>query len=714
MRLHLASRRIGTPTLIVLALICLYAGGFGLLAARAYDAHETGGAFDLGNYVQALWNAGRGQGLSLTTVPEFGPTRFAMHVEPTLFLMAPITGALDADPRFLLWLQAAVIALGGLPLYGLARRRLAGDWAALGIVVAYFLLPALESVTLFDFHAVALAPTLLLAAQYFLDRALLTTCDRRGIWLGARDDFAPVPVPPSPLRLADKPASACAKRVGAWGDGVRLQLLLSALCFLLAMGTKEDIPPHLVLFGIYLLVARRGRSWQAGLALSLLSEAWFYVAVSIVIPGSRPEGDHSAYLGFFSDLGDSPLDILMSPVQKPGRVLALLAAPDTLCGIAMLTLPLALTPFFGLPLLIVAAPAFGIALFSSNTMMHRLETYHYAAPAIPFVMLAAVDGAARLAGWLGRVGPRTLRRWPTCVVVVVVVVLASLAYHHYRGYSPLARAYHWPVVTVHDKLGTALAESIPPEAPVVAQAELVPLLARRPYVRVWTGPFDDRAEYYLLDVSHPAFTNRNGAQARLVADIAYEPSVGLIASQDGYLLLKKGAPRVPITPEFFSFILGAPPATARPVNAAFGETLQLVGFETARPATDREAEPLVTLYWHVPQDIKEDLYIAVVLLDEHGAPVGVTLFQQPATVWWPTSRWRAGETGRLLANTFPWWTGDRSSFGYGVTVVSGDDPWDVAARLPVVRSDGGAPPVDQGTVLPLVTFRRIAGIPYAD
>ena len=75
------------PTAVLLLLVCLYATIFGVLAARAYPAHETG-AFDLGVYDQALWNAAQGRGLSLTLVPHLGPTRFAIHVEPILFGVA--------------------------------------------------------------------------------------------------------------------------------------------------------------------------------------------------------------------------------------------------------------------------------------------------------------------------------------------------------------------------------------------------------------------------------------------------------------------------------------------------------------------------------------------------------------------------------------------------------------------------------------------------
>jgi uncharacterized membrane protein len=691
------SPRSHLATIALILLVALYGGGFGVLSARAYDAHETGGAFDLGNYAQALWNAARAHGLSLTTTPEFGPTRWAMHVEPTLFVIAPLYRLAGDDPRALLWLQAIAIALGGLPLYGLARRRLGSEWGALGLVLAYFLLPALESVTLFDFHAVGLAPTFVLAALYCLDRALVTPDDRRGLWPSS---------PPDATAAAHQPV------------GSRSDWLLGSMFLLLALGTKEDMPLAVGLLGIYLALFRR--RLRVGLGLTLLSALWFWLAVFIVTPSARPDGGHSAYLEFFAPLGRTPLEILLSPLHSPARVLAFIATPATLHGLVMLLLPLALTPMIGLSLLWIAAPVLAIPLFSANPMMHKLETYHYAAPALPFVAVAAADGVGHLAAWLRRVTLRASVHM-RAAIVVTVVVLTALGYHYFRGYTPLARPFHWPQISEHDRLGHALAATIPADAPVVAQAELVPLLANRPYVRVWTGPFDPLADYYLLDVSHPAFTNRNGAQQRLVADIAYEPSVGVIASQDGYLVLQRGAPRVPITPEFFTFIRqpsSAPPLTGEagrgPLDATFGETLRLIAWAADRLPTDREAEPLLTTTWQVLRAPGEDYLIAVFLLDDANRPVGVTLHQQPATVWWPTGRWQAGETMRILANTFPWWTGDRTRFGYGLAVVRGDDPWRVSARLPVVRADGGPPPLDDGTLLPVVTFTRVAGIPYAD
>jgi uncharacterized membrane protein len=686
------------PTLGLFVLVCVYVLVFGVLAARAYPAHETG-AFDLGVYDQALWNAAQGRGLSLTLAPQVGPTRFSVHVEPILFLIVPIYRYVTDDPRVLLWLQSVVIALGGLPLYGLARRRLADDWAALAMVATYFLLPALESVNLFDFHAVGLVPTLLLAAFYFLDRALITADDPRGLWTGK-----------AKYQITNHKSQIT--NVG-----------LSGLFFLLALGTKEDISLHVFMIGLYLLVLRR--RWRPGLTLIVVGLVWFYVAFYVIIPASRPTATGSVYVSFYDALGDTPLDVALSPIRTPGKVVALLAAPENIQALKMLTLPLALMPLVGLPIFILAAPTLAITFLSNNPLMHQLETYHYAAPAVPFVILAAVDGVARLSNL--KSANLKSANLKTPLVLSLLVLITSLAYHHYRGYSPLARPFHWPVVTAHERLGDEIAASIPPLVPVVAQAELVPLVSHRPWIQIWQGPFDERADYYLLDLLHPAFVNRDGAQEGLLADVAQDPTVGPIHTQDGYLLVQRGAPRRPTTPEFFTFVYADPPPSATRVAATFDDTLQLLAFETRRNYADREAEPLITLYWRVLSPPEEDYFVAVFLLDEAGQPVGVTRYQQPLTVWWPTSRWEPGRTVRMLANTFPWWTGDRRRFGYGVAVVRGGEPtsasspaqpgqaaepWDVASRLPVVRDDGGPAPLDGGTLLPLVEFKRVAGIPY--
>ena len=182
------------PAITVVGLMVLYIATFGLLAARRHLAYETS-AFDLGNYDQALWNAAHGRGLALTTLPSLTLNRLGLHVEPILFLFVPLYW-LWPNPLGLLWLQTLALGLAAWPLFLLARGRLGSEWPAVAIVLAYLLLPATQSVNLFDFHAVALSPLFMLTAIYFLDRALAGSGNRAGFWLGPpgpsqKDSFSP-------------------------------------------------------------------------------------------------------------------------------------------------------------------------------------------------------------------------------------------------------------------------------------------------------------------------------------------------------------------------------------------------------------------------------------------------------------------------------------------------------------------------------------------
>src|SRR5215217_2133813 len=107
----------------------------GSLAVARHDGLRTN-AFDLGYVTQTLWNTAHGQPYRLTVLegapfaPEgLDPSRIrrphsylAFHVEPALLPLALVYGRWP-DPRWLLWLQAAVVALGALPIAWLARRR---------------------------------------------------------------------------------------------------------------------------------------------------------------------------------------------------------------------------------------------------------------------------------------------------------------------------------------------------------------------------------------------------------------------------------------------------------------------------------------------------------------------------------------------------------------------------------------------------------------
>jgi len=719
---------------------------FGLYANQRHLAFETG-AFDVGVYTQPLWNFIHGHDFAVSIIEDNGPIRWATHVEPILFLIAPLYW-LWPDPRTLLWLQVAGLTLAALPLYALAVRRLQNEWTALVIVLAYFLMPATEAVTLFDFHAVTFAPLFLLSAIYFLDRALANQGVSFWLWPEASQQMANTLMgtgermsESANTRLDNTPPLPRTdnQQIASASPSIHHSLfiihyspffyLFSALFLVLAMSTKEEISLNIFMIGLYLLLLRR--RWWEGSSLIVVGLVWFYVAFQVIIPAFRTGGGHSIYAAWFETLGRTPLEIALSPITAPDKVLALIFQPGSLPALGMLTIPLALLPWIGLPLFALAAPSLAISLLSQNPTLRQLETWHYAAPMLPFVMLGAIDGLARASYYFShfRAKPplgtphasRITNHAPRYIALslTLILLITSLVYHNLRGYSPLAQLQEWPVVTAHHQLGRELAATIPAEASVLAQAQLVPYVAHRYRLGIWSGPLLTDYDYIWLDLSHPKFPNRFNAHGDLLTGLTIEPDFGFVATQDGYLLLKKGAERVPISDDLFTFTqFDQLPSDTQPFAAVFSDTLKLVGVkpEVRRLATS-ETEPQVVLFFNVLQKPAKDYHLFVYLIDQTGSITGATDDPQPAIFWWPTSRWQTGDQRQIRVNTMPWWTGDKTTFAYALGLSRSEDPWNVSARLPVTLigkagNPSGVQLLDNGTLLTLVAFRRFAGLPY--
>src|SRR5213079_2491220 len=117
----------------------------------------------------------------------------------------------------LLTVQALAVALGAVPVFWLGRKHLRSEHAALGFALAYLLYPAVQWLTLNEFHPVALACPLLLFAFWYLDE----------------------------------------DRLGAF-----------ALFALLAALTEEEIPVVIAGMGVWYAISRR--QWRIGGAIAAL------------------------------------------------------------------------------------------------------------------------------------------------------------------------------------------------------------------------------------------------------------------------------------------------------------------------------------------------------------------------------------------------------------------------------------------------------------
>jgi uncharacterized membrane protein len=135
---------------------------------------------DLGIFTQVI--ASTGEGFSST--PEGGVNHLLVHWSPIIALAWPIVRVFG--PESLEWLQALLVSLTLIPLWGLARARFSPG-IALAVTGVCALYPLLWANGVGDFHEMAFVPLLSATLVYALDRrrwrlgalaALLLACTK--------------------------------------------------------------------------------------------------------------------------------------------------------------------------------------------------------------------------------------------------------------------------------------------------------------------------------------------------------------------------------------------------------------------------------------------------------------------------------------------------------------------------------------------------------
>ncbi len=633
------------PTfLIVLLLTAAYMIFFSALTITRHEALQTN-AYDLGNVDQAVWNTARGKPLAFTNwegrAKTFkAGTRLAMHVEPIYFLIAPLYWVWS-DPRALLILQTVVVALGALPAYWLARDRLGDGLPAIVFPLAYLLFPALEAANRFDFHAVTLAASLFLFAAY----GLLT--------------------------------------------GRTRMFLLFAL---LAAATKEEMPLLMAMMGLYAAVIQRRP--RLGIPVAVIGVLWFLIAAFVIVPAFNTSG-RSPYLEYYDSAG------LVGEGGAPVTLaLSRLFTRDNLSYVARLLMPVGWLSLLSPATLAMLAPSLLVNLISDNHQMHFLERYHYAAPLVPFVVISGIMGAAWISRRLSRGQPERMRRIAT--ILSVWVLICTLAYHYYRGFTPLAEGFTWPQVTEHARRLQTIARLIPANASLSAQYNLNPHFSQRDRINLF--PYSMNTEYLLLDAA--TFTaNKDNFLTWMRDQVVGGREFGIVAAEDGYILMRRGAPRRPLPDAFYSFLRVTDPAPEYPLTVDFGDALRLHGYDIQGRRMD---ERLYTLYFEALRPLDTDYQIALFELSPQGDVVGATTEPPAALVWYPTSRWQPGEIIRIVFDPVTWWTRDKPEFGVAVGVYEGDQVWDLGRRLPprVVNSRWQVRLPGERTLLQLATLRN--------
>lgn len=625
--------------------VLLYVAVFFWLAWLRHVSFNSS-SFDLGIYDQVVWNTLHGRLYYYTTtgVPLL---HLSNHADPTLLLVAPFY-LIHSGPETLLFLQTAAIGLGGMPVYWLARRKLKSEFAAHSLLLAYLLFPALQVVNLWDFHPPALATGFLLYAFYFMER----------------------------------------KKTAPF-------LIFATL----AMGCKEQISLLVVFMGLYLIL--RHRNWRLGLFTAVYGAAWFFTVMYVVIPAFSVEGEH-IFLGYYADLGDSPLEIITGAITRPDRVLQNLWQPQKFIYLRDILAPFGFLSLFGLPVLLIGLPTLAVNLLSNNWAMHDATGGQYIATEAPWLAMSAVFGLATLRQGLARFWPHA-EPWLTRGLALALLIVV-LTWQVFRGFSPLALDWQRWEVTDHDRLAQRFIEQIPPDAPLTAQGKLYPHLSNR--ITAYQTPDINDAEYVFLDVTTGTWPIHPNDLRTLFGDLLASGDFGILDAADGYILLKRGESAIALPDAFYDFARVPTAEPQFPLTIDFGGELRLLGYDVLDTLDDRRRpQTAVRLYWQALKPIERPLRLYPFFVDGEARVFEDTSLRPLLTqTWFPPQQWQPGEI--VIAETMPWDLGDRWSLGVGV--LAGSDWRDWSQRLPatVIESQPGLRRFEASTWVRAGTFER--------
>ena len=633
---------------LVILMVLLFSGFFIAFMLSRQDAYLSN-AEDLGIMDQAIWSVTHGQLLhqticnvvSDTNCYSFaGISRFAIHFEPVLFPVS-LFYFIWPGPKMLLVMQTLIVASGAFPAFWLARLRLRNELAAVGIALLYLLYPAQQQATIFEFHAVTFTAAFLLFTLYFM-------YTRRTVWLFV---FA-----------------------------------------ILSMACKEEIPLVIAFFGLWSILFQQ--RWRSGLGLVLLATGWAGLTV-LVFHLYSPSG-HSLLASRYAYLGSSLVEIVRNILLHPVSMFNQhVLDPSHFKYLRLLLAPAGYLPLLAPWVLVLAVPSLAINLFSSDPNQY-IGVFQYSAEIVPVLIFATIEAIVVIIlavqwfvqrlhegseqeqvqpGEKPAVVPPRLVRWIQSISLIVLIgfVLFNVVRQDtVYGALPFSRGFGWPHTTAHDALAQRFIDMIPASATVSAQSSLVPHISERPTIYLF--PYgDDRADYIFLDVTSYTYPYEPLKYSSEVKRVLLSGNYGIVAAQDGYLLLKRGRPSPGISPfspvqngddvipdlpdDFCSFVRVTGEEVPHPLQVDFSPNggpsagISLVGYSVAPPNSFPAATRFmqVTAFWKVNTSGPPPLRILALLFDNTGKEQFSSI-DFPALSWCPTSTWSPGMVLRTASS----------------------------------------------------------------
>ena len=328
-------------------LICIYIAYFTIASFLRFDNFYAG-RFDLGNMDQTVWNTINGRIFQTSTDNGVIISRLSVHADFMLILISPFY-FLWSSPKTLLLLQTAVLALGAFFVFLISKEVLKNKNLALIFGFLFLMNPLVQHTNLYDFHAVTLATTLLLASFYFL---------------------------------------------------IKKRYFLLTVFLILSGITKEQVWIIISIFGFPLLFQKTKKIKFLGISIITFSLGIFIYLVWYLIPHNL--GTQHFALAYYSDFGNSPMEIIKNVLFSPQKIISMFFENSRLEYLKDFFLPMGFTSILSPITLVFAVPDLLISLLSNNSQLRQIY-YQYSATITPFVFISSIFAVKTIIKWFPKI-----------------------------------------------------------------------------------------------------------------------------------------------------------------------------------------------------------------------------------------------------------------------------------------------------------------------
>lgn len=313
---------------------------------------------DSAMYEEHLWNFSHGKG-------------FRSYLDQGLFWGEHIQFIhLFLLPLYLIWpshltmelCETVALAVGAIPLYRMAVRHSNSTTTGKAMVAAYlcyFPLHFLDiSIDLKTFRPISFGvPLLLFALEAIELKRWKTAIILLLLTLAAKEDYAIILGP-----------------LGLW---------IAWRAFQERKQAASKASPS---------ISEKLKTIAPGIGLSLFAVAYLALVVLVLIPLFR-DGEKVHYVGYFSQFGETPKEIVENLLFNPSLLFGRLVRPDTLMNLLAFLVPLGFLPLFSPSRLLVVAPLFTLLCLNEVASDPR---HHFHAPIVPILAWAAAFGVTNI------------------------------------------------------------------------------------------------------------------------------------------------------------------------------------------------------------------------------------------------------------------------------------------------------------------------------